>query len=197
MGRPRAYDVSAVVEAARDLFWERGYELSSVGELEERTGLNRSSLYQAFGSKRDLFGAALRCYIQQETEPMLSGMRQPGAGLEAVAGFFEARAQAFRRDPERAARGCLMINTIAEFGTRDRTVAQAAAAHRERLHHAFSTALGRAAAQGELDTGHVAPRASLLVSAAMGVFLTAKTDPGAAAEACDAIAADVSSWHPA
>jgi TetR/AcrR family transcriptional regulator, transcriptional repressor for nem operon len=197
MGRPRAYDVSAVVEAARDLFWERGYELSSVGELEERTGLNRSSLYQAFGSKRDLFGAALRCYIQQETEPTLSGMRQPGAGLEAVAGFFEARAQAFRSDPELAARGCLMINTIAEFGTRDRTVAQAAAAHRERLHHAFSTALGRAAARGELDTGDVAPRASLLVSAAMGVFLTAKTDPGAAAEACEAIAADVSSWHPA
>ena len=195
MGRPRAYDVSAVVEAARDLFWERGYELSSVGELEERTGLNRSSLYHAFGSKRDLFGAALRCYVEQETEPALSGMRQPGAGLEAVSGFFEARAQAFRRDPQRAARGCLMINTIAELGARDRLVAQAAAAHRERLHEAFAAALSRAAKRGELDAGRVAPRASLLVAAAMGVFLAAKTDPGAAAETCEAIAADVKSWR--
>jgi AcrR family transcriptional regulator len=195
MGRPRTYDPGAVVEAARDLFWERGYEAASVGVLEERTGLDRSSLYQAFGSKRNLFDAALRCYVEQETEPMLSGMRQAGAGLEAVAGFFAARAQAFRDDPERTARGCLMINTIAEFGIRDPAVARAAAAHRERLHHAFTTALSRAAARGEVDAGHVATRAGLLLSAAMGVFLAARTDTGVAADICEGIAAEVSSWR--
>ena len=195
MARPRAYDPGTVVEAARDLFWERGYELASVGELEDRTGLNRSSLYQAFGSKRGLFDAALRCYVEQETGPMLSGMRQPGAGLQAVAAFFAAQAEAFRAYPERGARGCLMINTIAEFGARDGAIAQAAVAHRERLRQAFTTALGQGAARGEFDPSHVATRACLLVSAAMGISLIARTDPGAAADMCETIAAEVSSWR--
>ena len=46
MGRPKGYDRDDVVVAARDLFWERGYEATSISDLEQRTGLNRSSLYQ-------------------------------------------------------------------------------------------------------------------------------------------------------
>ena len=54
MGRPKGYDRETVLLAARDLFWEQGYERTSIADLEERTGLNRSSLYTEFGSKRQL-----------------------------------------------------------------------------------------------------------------------------------------------
>jgi len=54
-GRPKGYDRRAVLVVARDLFWEKGYEATSISDLERHTGLNRSSLYQEFGSKRDLF----------------------------------------------------------------------------------------------------------------------------------------------
>ncbi len=195
MGRPRAYDTTAVVTAARDLFWERGYEVTSVGDLEDRTGLSRSSLYQAFGSKRELFEAALRCYVEEEIEGMLGGMRQAGAGLEAVETFFAGRARAFRDDPVRTARGCLMVNTIAELGSRDPRAAQAAAAHWKRLREAFAAALREAAARGQVDTAHVRTRTHLLASATMGVFLTARIDPADAADVCDAVAAEVSSWR--
>lgn len=47
-----------MVEAAGDLFWEQGYEKTSIGELEKKTGLDRSSLYHAFGNKHALFRAA-------------------------------------------------------------------------------------------------------------------------------------------
>src|ERR1700757_4861162 len=59
MARPKSYERDTVLIAARDVFWERGYEATSIAALEERTGLSRSSLYEEFGSKRDLFQAAL------------------------------------------------------------------------------------------------------------------------------------------
>lgn len=195
MGRPRTYDTSAVVEAARDLFWEQGYEVTSVSDLEDRTGLGRSSLYQAFGSKHELFEVALRRYVQVEIEGMLSGLRQAGAGLEAIKGFFAGRARAFREDPSRTPRGCLMVNSIAELATRDPGVGREAAAHWERLHQAFAAALTEAAARGELNPKDGGRRARLLASATMGVFLTARIDPVEAADVCDAVAAEVASWR--
>src|SRR5919204_3203534 len=98
MGRRPSYDREAIVKAATDLFWERGYQSTSIGDLEERTGLDRSSLYHAFGSKQGLFEAALRSYLQEAIDTRLSALRQPGAGLAAVVAFFAGLAQTFRVD---------------------------------------------------------------------------------------------------
>ena len=84
MGRRRAYDTSAVIQAAREQFWRCGYELTSVGDLEACTGLDRSSLYHAFGSKQGLFEAALRSYLKEAIESRLAAMRQPDAGIAAI-----------------------------------------------------------------------------------------------------------------
>lgn len=195
MARPRTRAAGSVVRAARDVFWELGFEATSIGELESRTGVNRSSLYHGFGSKRELFGEALRDYIEQVTEPMLAGVRSEGAGLAAVAEFFAERARAFRDDPERAARGCLLINAMAEFGAYDEAMSREAAVHRSRLYQAFAVPLDRAAVRGEVAAGLVAGRVSMLVSATLGVFLTARTDPHAAAVTCDSIAGEIRSWR--
>lgn len=194
MARPRIHKPAAVLRAARDVFWERGYGLTSIGELEERTGINRSSLYHTFGSKRQLFDQAVRSYIDTVTTPMLRGMREPGAGLEAVAAFFAARAAAFRDDPEQALRGCLLINMMAAADAGDDLVQREASAHRERLYQAFATALGTSADRGEVARAAVSSRARMLISATMGAFLTARTDPSAAAVMCESIAAEVLSW---
>src|SRR5260370_37336939 len=92
MGRKRAYDTSTVVHAARDQFWQRGYELTSIGDLEACTGLDRSSLYHAFGSKQGLFKAALRAYFEEGIASRLAGMRQPQAGIGAIVAFLDGMA---------------------------------------------------------------------------------------------------------
>jgi len=195
MARPRAYETRAVVEAARDLFWERGYELTSIGGLEKRTGLDRSSLYHAFGSKQALFEMALRCYLEEGIEGKLHGMRQVDAGLAAVVSFFAGMAQVFRADPERATRGCLIVNTVAELGSRDPRSARVGVAYRDSLREAFAAALSHAAAWGEVDAERTRPRADLLASMTMGLFLTARIDPLDAAVVCDSVAAEVASWR--
>jgi len=194
MGRPKAYDRDEAVVAARDLFWERGYEATSIGELETCTGLNRSSIYQAFGSKRGLFDAALECYVDREIGAMLAGMRHEAAGLDAVVGFFARLSELFRADAGGSTRGCLMVNSTAELAAHDPAVARVAADNRDGVRAAFAHALGRAAGRGEIDPDLVRSRSYLLAATTMGVFLTVRIDPADAADLCDQIAGEVESW---
>jgi TetR/AcrR family transcriptional regulator, transcriptional repressor for nem operon len=195
-GRPKGYDRDAVLLAARDLFWKQGYQRTSIADLERRTGLNRSSLYQEFGSKSRLFEAALECYADQVIAGLLSGL-QDGAepGLAAVAVLFRQVGELFRSNEAISARGCLMVNSIAELAAHEARVRGRAAAYRDRLRADFGAALARAAADGQIDPGTVESRARLLASALMGAWMSARIDPADAAGLCATLAAEAESWR--
>lgn len=194
MGRRPAYEVRAVVAAAAELFWEQGYDPTSIGDLEERTGLDRSSLYHAFGTKHALFEAALRCYLEM-FKGGLAVLQQDDAGLATIVNFFTGMAQLFRADPAHYGRGCLIVNAMAERGAQDPEVASLGAAYRDSLREAFAAALGHAAARGEVDAARTHSRANLLAAQMMGLLLTVRIDPDGAAEVCESVAAEVSSWR--
>jgi len=194
MGRPKGYDQDQAVLSARDLFWDRGYEATSIGDLETCTGLNRSSIYQAFGSKRGLFDAALQCYIDREMTAMVAGMQRDDAGLAAVVAFFARLGELFRGDANGSTRGCLMVNSTAELAAHDPLVAQVAADNRDRVRAAFANALGQAADRGQTAGDLVRSRSYLLAATTMGVFLTVRIDPADAADLCDQVAGEVASW---
>jgi TetR/AcrR family transcriptional regulator, transcriptional repressor for nem operon len=214
VGRPKAYDRDAALLAARDLFWEQGYERTSIADLEQRTGLNRSSLYQEFGSKRELFEASLECYADRIIAGLLAGLRDESGtgpragtgepagsgppaetGLAAVAALFRQVARLLRCDEGVGARGCLMVNSIAELAARDTRVRAHARAYRDRLRADFGAALTRAAALGEISPGTVETRARLLASALMGAWLSARIDPADAGSLCESIAQEAESWR--
>jgi TetR/AcrR family transcriptional repressor of nem operon len=187
MPRPRSYERAVVVHAAAQAFLERGYEGTGLDELERATGLSRSSIYLAFGSKRRLFDIALEDYCASFVAERLGPVEAPGAQpLDAMA-FFVALAELFRSD--HGSRGCLMINTIVELGGRDQAVSQQGAEFFDRYRVAFANAL-----DGTARKPLVARRAELLASGAMGVWATSRVDPTGAARAADAIASEISSW---
>ena len=66
VGRPREFDEDTVLEAAMEAFWSKGYEATSLAELCTCMGLNKGSLYQAFGDKHTLFMRALKAYADRE-----------------------------------------------------------------------------------------------------------------------------------
>src|ERR1700738_5672876 len=105
MGRPRLYEQDAVVATAKEVFWDRGYVGTALGDLEEATGLSRSSLYLAFGTKKGLFDAAVEEYVESFVEERLHPVEAPGAGLREAAGFFLGLAGFFR--DRQTQRGCL------------------------------------------------------------------------------------------
>lgn len=195
MARPRTFEVDEAVDAAKDTFWARGYEGTSIGDLEACTGLNRSSLYQAFGSKRKLFDAALERYRVLHVTPVLAALEAPGAGLPELRGYFATLASALRGDPELAVRGCLIVNTMAELGARDPEARAAGLAYRDRVTAALANAL-RGAALAAAETGRAQGtdcerRARALTSAVMGALVSAHLDPEGAAQLCDELAADL------
>ena len=194
MGRAKTYDRDAVLEAARDLFWERGYEATSIADLEERTGLNRSSLYQEFGTKHELFEAALECYADRVIATLMADLRD-NADLDSVAALFGSISELFRCDTVLSERGCLMVNSTAELAARDERVRRAAAAYRDRLRADFATALAGAAADGHIDPSSVDRRANLLASTIMGIWLSARIDPLDAANLSKTTAAEIASWR--
>ncbi|MBV9471378.1 MAG: TetR/AcrR family transcriptional regulator [Solirubrobacterales bacterium] len=195
MPRPKAYERDAVVIAARDLFWERGYEACSISDLEQRTGLNRSSLYQEFGSKHQLLEQTLDCYADQIIAPLLGELSAPGSGLERIASLFMRLAHLFRSRTRTAKSGCLLVNSIAELASSDDRVRAAGVAYRDRLRSGFATALENACQLGEIDAESAQARGDLLAAALMGVWLSVRIDPGDASRLCETIAAQVESWR--
>jgi TetR/AcrR family transcriptional regulator, transcriptional repressor for nem operon len=190
-GRPREFSEQAVVSSAKLLFWRRGYEGSTLGDLEASTGLSRSSLYQAYGSKEGLFDEALAEYVDTFVSPRLAPMERPGSGLGDIQTFFRGLARLFRGDPSAALRGCLWVNTLAEFTGRQPLVNTRGDELLRRLHKAFVNALSDASGA---NAPLVESRARLLVAATFGVWLAVRVDPREAARVCDAVVEQVQSW---
>jgi AcrR family transcriptional regulator len=194
VARPKSYDRDGALVAARDVFWERGYGATSVSDVEQRTGLNRSSLYHDFGSKQQLFESSLRCYLDRVIGSLFEPLRAPEACVHDVAAMFFRLGELFRSAPDQVAQGCLMVNTIAELGPR--TFARAAGLdYRDRVRSDFATALGRSAARGEVDAAGIDGRAHLLCAALMGIWLSVRVDPVDAAHLCDLIGRQVEAWR--
>jgi AcrR family transcriptional regulator len=192
MARPKSYERRAVIIAAEDAFWTGGFLATGIDDLEEATGLGRSSLYLAFGSKQALFQEAVAEYEDGFLTPLLSAVEAPGAGLGEAARFF-ADLATFFRDPA-ARRGCLAINSITELAQRNVEFTPVAKRLATRYHTAFSHALRGAVAQGDLDRALLDRRAKLLASSAQGVWVAVRADPDAAAGTCRAIAREIASW---
>ena len=191
MARPRSFSSEQVVQAAQGVFWKSGYQDAAIGDLERATGLNRSSLYGAFGTKKAIFDQALDAYLDGFIGSRLAPLERPGASTGDIERFLAGLAGFFRTD-QRARQGCLMINSIAEHEGRSPHLAGRAQAFRDRLNAAFANALA-----GQHEPGLVCERAQLLTAATFGIWIAARIDPADAAQACDAAAACIHTWQKA
>ena len=176
-GRPRGFDVERVLGQAMLAFWRKGYEATGLVDLERATGLGRQSLYGVFGDKRGLFLAVVEHYFQRVLEPGFALLDAPGsarANLEQVFGAWEATATA----PE--FHGCLVGNSVPEFGSADAEVSAVLRRKLELMEAAFARALRRAKRDGEvpaeLDVKNTA-RALLTLAQGLAVVARANRDP--------------------
>ena len=111
MGRTRTFAENDVARSARTVFWDRGYEDTSLPDLEAATGLNRSSIYHSFGSKRGLFDAAVESYLDDVVRPRLAGLRAPGIEPGALETYLLGLRHAMvEQTTSLAANGCLLLN---------------------------------------------------------------------------------------
>lgn len=161
MPRPRKYTDADVLEAAMLAFWEFGYDRVSISQLEKATSLNRSSLYLHFGSKADLFVRVLDFY-RMHYLGLISARSRSGGGTAT----FLASIGAWLRQDSRARWGCLLVNTAAIDGSP--AVAERIADYRDLLRSVSDS--------------------DAFVASVFGIWILARLDPEAAADACDAMA---------
>ncbi|MGW8848144.1 TetR/AcrR family transcriptional regulator [Streptomyces xiamenensis] len=79
LGRPRGFDADEALERAMRVFWEQGYEGASLADLTEAMGINRTSMYAAFGNKEELFRKALDRYTEGPASYVARALREPTA----------------------------------------------------------------------------------------------------------------------
>ncbi len=150
MARSKAFDEDRALDGAMALFWERGYEATSMRDLTARAGISSSSLYATFGDKRELYGAALERYRALEQEQFAADL-----AVERPIRALLARMQADLIDTllaDDGTRGSFTLNAAIELGGRDPAVTRRLRAHFEAISGLLARRLAEAQRAGEIAT---------------------------------------------
>lgn len=175
MARPREFDEAAVLDAAMQCFWSRGYEATSVRDLTGRTGLTAASLYNAFGDKRALFQRAFDRYVEASVADRIRRCTAM-APRAAIAAFFADIVSRSLDDRER--KGCLLVNSALEIAPHDAAFRPVIAAVLTRIETFFVDRVRAGQADGTIT--HTLPAEDLarhLLGTLMGVRVLARVRP--------------------
>ncbi|WP_328871207.1 TetR/AcrR family transcriptional regulator [Streptomyces sp. NBC_00287] len=187
MARTKEFDPDAALHSALELFWQRGYEATSMSDLTEHLGIGRASLYATFGSKHELYLKALERYEEARLPDILRELSQPGPALPAVRTLVR-RFAADAADSELRRYGCFVTNTAAELAPHDPTATRQVERNWDRLETVLHAALARARAQGELPEGRdplTLARMLLVLMQGFRVVGKASSDPARVRDAAE------------
>jgi TetR/AcrR family transcriptional regulator, transcriptional repressor for nem operon len=174
MPRPRRFDETDVVDRAMEMFWTRGYEGTSVGDLTAELGVHPGSLYRTFGDKHALFLRALDRYRETQAQALAPALLAGGPVLPRIRavlmGFIALAAE---QDPPR---GCLAANSVGELLPGDKDVARGVAGVLSDVEDGFLQGLRAAVRQGEIASDADLPGwAAALTMLVQGLQVVAKT----------------------
>ena len=172
MARHKEFNRDEALHRAMEVFWSRGYEATSVGDLVEHMGINRQSLYDTFGDKHSLYQQALDRYREVEGRKMFELLERPGSVKRALRQLFEGvveRALGGER------RGCFVGNATSELAGRCRETAEKACGNMAAAEEALYRALLRGKRAGEIKGGRdLRAVARFLYSSLQGLQLMSK-----------------------
>lgn len=176
MVRPREFDEDQALDAAMRIFWEKGFEATSLSDLTSKMGIQRPSIYAAFGDKKQLFEAALRKYTQSHAAYVRSRLQSNSSVKEAFYNFFGGVVAGEYEDGPN--RGCFCINTMVELAPHDEKFEILTREHQMYLSAVFQEALERGIRSGELEASMDARAlAHTLVSLLIGITVMMKSRP--------------------
>ena len=178
MPSPKGYNREEVLDLAIELFRRQGYSATSTAELVEELGMNRKSMYAEFGSKQELFEAALERYSEINLSRVLGPIEAPDANAQSIRDAFVGYASA--SETKFNGLGCLMANTAVERAALDPGSAKFVDAYLNRLSKGFRNALENARKDGDVsEAANLDDLAAHFVNAVVGIsaLLRAKATP--------------------
>ena len=178
MPRPREFDETQALNQAMQVFWTQGYDATSLCDLLEAMELSRSSFYEAFGSKHELFLATIDHYnrtVAAKCGP--TAIEKAGSPKAGIANIFHGAVEALT-DPKGERRGCFVANCAIEVAPHDPAAAERVCCGLDHMESTFLKAVEEGQNTGEIPrTREARALARYLTSSLNGLVVMGKAKP--------------------
>lgn len=176
MPRPRSKSREDLISSAMGVFWENGFNATSIEDLVTATGVGRGGIYSDFGGKEDLFLACLEAYRARFADPAMHILTSGIEGLSSIEAYFDFFI-ALHEKRGMLGPGCFIANTMTELAPHHADAQRIVKAHSSDLKAAFETSLAQAKRTNDIqvDKTEIAEIAEFLVTSSQGLWSYGKS----------------------
>lgn len=172
MGRSREFDENVVLQKAMELFWEHGYEKTSLSDLVEHMGIHRRSLYDTFGDKHTLFLRTIDCYNELIKNKIQAEISHAETSKQAIQIIFDFMIEGY----EDRQWGCLIVNSATEMALRDKEVEEKTEEAFMQMEHFLADLVRKGQQTGEFSCDYDAEvLAEILQNTLLGIRVLLRT----------------------
>jgi TetR/AcrR family transcriptional regulator, transcriptional repressor for nem operon len=172
MARLREFDTDEVMEAVITAFWKRGYEATSLADLMEVTGLQKGSIYKAFGDKHSLFLKALQSYLDRLYSLTREALSDP-VPERAISSWLHLLSDTAAKPGE--TKGCFAVNSLIEMAPHDADVAKMLESQYARIGTLLEATISKGQQAGSFRQDLSAPQLrQMLLVAANGMLASSR-----------------------
>jgi TetR/AcrR family transcriptional regulator, transcriptional repressor for nem operon len=150
MPRTKEFDQADVLEKAQNLFWRKGYEATSMQDIVDTLGISRSSIYDSFGDKHNLYCTVLELFYEENALEFSKNVKNTQTPLKMITDLFEGIVESVKTDKER--KGCFMVNASIELMNDDPIVKDIILKNNSNFEKALIYLLKQGQALGEIKS---------------------------------------------
>lgn len=173
LGRPRSFDRDAALRRAMELFWEHGYEAVSLSDLTAELGINKPSLYAAFGCKEALFREAIELYTKTGGTQTERALREASSAREAIEGMLRGNAREYVAPGQ--PRGCMVVLAASVGSSENAEIRAFLTGIRSQSQQALQARVQRGIDEGDVPCGADAARvAAFYMTVLQGLSVQAR-----------------------
>jgi AcrR family transcriptional regulator len=192
MPRSKSYNHDDVLEKAMCVFWENGYDATTVRLLEKEMGINQFSIYSSFNDKKSLFIESLRQYKRYIEKHVFNNLLREDADIYDIGLFLNEFSEKIRDG--KFSNGCLMANTVAEIGQKDKIIHKEVERYFDFVGEMFKEILERSQKKGDISLDADLEKCSgYLVGIMQGLSVASKVM--SQKQLCDFINMSITSIH--
>lgn len=175
MARIKTFDEKEKLEKALNLFWKKGYAATSMQDLVDAMGINRSSIYDTYGNKENLFEKTIQYYRSKNTSIIEEILSKDISVKSRFRTLFNKAVELSIKDPDK--KGCFVVNTTAELASNDPGIKSILNENKKIFITIFRETLERAQDEGEIMRSRdVQSLATLLFTLYNGLQVVSKLE---------------------
>ncbi len=174
MARTKDFDEKEVLDKAIQLFWNKGFNATSMQDLVEGLGISRSSMYATYGDKHALFLAALGRYKEIASARLAEVSKSAPTAKAAIKDLLAFTTSEIIKDKQH--KGCFLVNAAVENAPHDKAINTVVCENDKQIEDVFFSAIKRGQADGEIPNKHDARAlARFIINAIKGIRVAAKS----------------------